>query len=94
MQRRELLKAASLAAVGLSAFPLRWMAGAEPRRQKVLYFTRSAGFEHSVVHRENGQLRKYARARSMSAAIPRGSNSRNTTMRIPKMIWLRAKTDR
>jgi type 1 glutamine amidotransferase len=55
MRRREMLKAASLAAVGLSAFPLRWVAAAE-NRQKLLYFTRSAGFEHSVVRREGDQL--------------------------------------
>jgi type 1 glutamine amidotransferase len=55
MKRREMLKAASLAALGLSAFPLRW-AAAEEKKQKVLYFTRSAGFEHSVVHREGDQL--------------------------------------
>jgi hypothetical protein len=51
-----MLKAASLAAMGLSAFPLRWAAAAEGKRQKVLYFTRSAGFEHSVVRREGGRL--------------------------------------
>ena len=55
MKRREMLKAASLATLGLSAFPLRW-AAAEQKKQKVLYFTRSAGFEHSVVHREGDQL--------------------------------------
>jgi type 1 glutamine amidotransferase len=56
MKRREMLKASSLAALGLSAFPLRWAAAAEAKKQKVLYFTRSAGFEHSVVHRDGDQL--------------------------------------
>ena len=56
MKRREMLKATSLAALGLSAFPLRWVAAAEAKKQKVLYFTRSAGFEHSAVHREGDQL--------------------------------------
>jgi len=56
MKRREMLKATALAALGLSAFPLRWMAAAEGKKQKVLYFTRSAGFEHSVVHREGDRL--------------------------------------
>jgi uncharacterized protein len=55
MNRREMLKAAS-AVLGLSAFPLGWTAAAEPRRQKVLYFTRSVGYEHSVVHRTAGKL--------------------------------------
>jgi type 1 glutamine amidotransferase len=56
MKRREMLKAASAAALGLSAFPLGWAAAGEKKRQKVLYFTRSAGFEHSVVRREDGRL--------------------------------------
>jgi type 1 glutamine amidotransferase len=56
MKRRDMLKAASLAALGFSAFPLRWLAAAEGKKQKVLYFTRSAGYEHSVVHREGDQL--------------------------------------
>jgi hypothetical protein len=29
------------------------VAAAEGKKQKVLYFTRSVGFEHSVVHRED-----------------------------------------
>jgi len=55
MKRRDMLKATSLAALGLSSFPLGW-AAAEEKKQKVLYFTRSAGFEHSVVRREGDQL--------------------------------------
>jgi uncharacterized protein len=56
MNRRDILKGA--AALGLSAFPLgRLTAGeANGAPKKVLYFTRSAGFEHSVVHRNGGQL--------------------------------------
>jgi uncharacterized protein len=56
MKRRDMLKATSAAVLGLSAFPLRWVAAAEKKRQKVLYFTRSAGYEHSVVHREGSRL--------------------------------------
>ena len=56
MKRREMLKATSVAALGLSAFPLGWVAAAGEKKQKVLYFTQSAGFEHSVVHREGGRL--------------------------------------
>ncbi|MFH1920318.1 MAG: ThuA domain-containing protein [Planctomycetota bacterium] len=56
MKRREMLKTASLAALSVSAFPLGWVAAAEEKKQKVLYFTRSAGFEHSVVRREGDQL--------------------------------------
>jgi len=56
MRRRDLLRAASAAALGLTAFPVGWAAGADPKRRKVLYFTRSVGFEHSVVHRPEGGL--------------------------------------
>ncbi len=55
MKRREMLKT-SAAALGLSSFPFGWVAAAEGKKQKVLYFTRSAGFEHSVVHRNGDQL--------------------------------------
>ena len=55
MRRRQMLLTAGAAAVGLSAFPLHWVAAAQ-KRQKVLYFTRSAGFEHSVVKRTGDQL--------------------------------------
>jgi uncharacterized protein len=56
MKRREMLKAASSAAVALSTFPLRWVTAAQPKKQRVLYFTRSAGFVHSVVNRSDSAL--------------------------------------
>lgn len=56
MKRREMLKAASAAVLGPFAFPLGWVAAAERKKQKVLYFTRSAGYEHAAVHREGGRL--------------------------------------
>jgi type 1 glutamine amidotransferase len=52
MQRRSFFRVASAAA--LTAFPAAW--GAGERKYKILYFTRSAGFEHSVVKRQGGQL--------------------------------------
>ncbi len=55
MKRREMLKATGLAIAG-AALPMRWAAAAGRQREKVLYFTRSAGFEHSVVARPEGQL--------------------------------------
>jgi hypothetical protein len=51
MKGRELLKATSAALLGLTTIPFGWTASAQPGRKKVLYFTRSGGFEHSVVHR-------------------------------------------
>jgi hypothetical protein len=56
MNRRELLKTGCGAALGLVSFPLGWTAAAEKRKQRVLYFTRSAGFEHSVVRRTGAEL--------------------------------------
>ncbi len=54
MTRRELMRmgAGAAAVLGLSHFPLRWITAAEPgNRKKVLMFTRSQAFEHSVVKR-------------------------------------------
>ena len=56
MKRRDMLRASSAALLGASAFPLGWAAAAEGKKQKVLYFTQSAGFQHSVVARKNGEL--------------------------------------
>jgi len=62
MKRRDAFKVASAAALGLAAFPWKWAAAAETRKKaearkkRVLYFTRSAGYEHSVVHRNGNRL--------------------------------------
>src|SRR5437868_2397054 len=55
MNRRQLLEtgAAGLA-LGLSPFPLGWTARADAPKKRVLMFTRSQGFEHSVVKRGKG----------------------------------------
>jgi uncharacterized protein len=55
MKRRDFLLTAG-AALGVSAFPGRWAAAAENGQRKVLYFTRSAGYEHSVVRRKGSEL--------------------------------------
>jgi len=55
MNRRDVLASTGAAALGVSAFPLHWVAAADKKRQKVLYFSRSAGFEHDAVKRKNGQ---------------------------------------
>jgi len=49
MRRREFMLAAGAAALGLSTFPLRRAAAAGAKKPKILYFTRSAGYEHSAV---------------------------------------------
>lgn len=53
--RRDLLRTTGTAAIAASAFPLHWVAAADKRKQKVLYFSRSAGFEHDAVKIKNGQ---------------------------------------
>lgn len=54
IDRRDVLRTAG-AAVVASAFPLHWVAAADKKKQKVLYFSRSAGFEHDAVKIKNGQ---------------------------------------
>ena len=56
MKRREMLVRTGAALVGMSAFPLHSVRAAEGKKPKVLYFTRSAGFEHSVVQRKGKEL--------------------------------------
>lgn len=49
MKRRSFVAAAG-AALGLSTFPLGWTPAQEPKKKaRILYFTRSAGYEHSAV---------------------------------------------
>ncbi|MBN2270997.1 MAG: ThuA domain-containing protein [Sedimentisphaerales bacterium] len=55
LNRRDILLAAGVAAVAGSTFPLHWVAAAGKKKQKVLYFTRSAGFEHDAVKVKDGQ---------------------------------------
>jgi type 1 glutamine amidotransferase len=54
MNRRDMLLATG-AVVGMSAFPFGWASAADKKQQKVLFFTRSAGFHHSVVIRKDGK---------------------------------------
>jgi type 1 glutamine amidotransferase len=56
MKRREMMFATGAAVLGLSAFPLRWAAAADKKKPKILYFTKSAGFVHSVVDRKDKPL--------------------------------------
>lgn len=56
MKRREMLLTAGAAVVGMSAFPFAWATAADKKKQKVLFFTRSAGFVHPVVNREGKPL--------------------------------------
>jgi uncharacterized protein len=52
MQRREMLLKTGAAVLGLSAFPLGWARADDKKKPKILYFTKSSGYVHSVVKRE------------------------------------------
>jgi hypothetical protein len=49
MKRREFLLRSGAAALASATFPLGWARAAEGKKTKILYFTRSAGYEHSAV---------------------------------------------
>lgn len=55
MNRRQWLASAGIG-LGLSAFPMGWTAAADSPKRRVLMFTRSQGFEHSVVKRPGKEL--------------------------------------
>lgn len=56
MKRRDFLRTSGLAVVGASTFPLGWISASEKKPQRLLYYTRSTGFEHSAVRWENDEL--------------------------------------
>jgi type 1 glutamine amidotransferase len=55
INRRNMLRATGTVVLAASAFPLHWVAADEKKKQKVLYFTRSAGFEHEAVKIKDGK---------------------------------------
>jgi len=56
--RREAMKTAAVAAAALAGgtFPLGWTRAADNKARKVLFFTKSAGFQHSVITRKGDEL--------------------------------------
>ena len=50
-----MLAATGAAILGVSAFPMNWVAADDKKKQKILYFTRSAGFEHEAIKRKGDQ---------------------------------------
>jgi type 1 glutamine amidotransferase len=54
MKRRDLL-ISSVAALGISQLPLSWTWGADKPKRKILFFTKSGGFEHSSIRRNGDQ---------------------------------------
>jgi type 1 glutamine amidotransferase len=55
IDRRNVLKATGAVVLTTSTFPLHWVAANEKKKQKILYFSRSAGFEHDAVKIKNGK---------------------------------------
>ena len=53
--RRDLLRTTGAVAIAASAFPMQWVAAGDKKKQKVLYFSRSAGFEHGAVKVVDGK---------------------------------------
>jgi type 1 glutamine amidotransferase len=58
MNRRDLLSLAALAGAGLALGPVARTFGqaASGEKKKLLFFTKSTGFQHSVIQRKNGEL--------------------------------------
>lgn len=55
IRRRDMLRVAGATVVAASAFPMEWVSAAGKKKQKILYFTRSAGFEHGAVKLKDGK---------------------------------------
>src|SRR5213080_1701798 len=57
MNRRKMIIGTGAAALGLGlgSFPTGWAAPADGRKQRLLFFTKSSGFEHSVIKRQGDQ---------------------------------------
>jgi type 1 glutamine amidotransferase len=57
MNRRKLIQSAGAATLGLglSQFPLGWAEAAKGPRRRILFFTKSSGFEHPAIKQVNGQ---------------------------------------
>jgi type 1 glutamine amidotransferase len=58
VNRREFLTKTGAAALGLglSAFPFGWAQAAGAPKRRLLFFTKSSGFEHSAIKRKDGKL--------------------------------------
>ncbi len=56
MTRREMIARATLAAVSFGFLPSALAAAPGGKKRKVLFFSKSSGFEHSPIHRRDGGL--------------------------------------
>lgn len=76
MNRRDLLKSAGLAGAGLLVSPLlqRWAAARNEKPRKILFFTRSQGYEHGPITRPRGNPQKLAFAENFMVNLGREHN--------------------
>src|SRR5688500_14831618 len=65
MNRRDVLKAAGFAAAGLALSPFAAAQNAAAERKKVLFFTKSQGFQHSAITRPKKDPQKLAFAEQL-----------------------------
>ncbi len=72
MNRRQLLQRAGAAALALGAsrLPFGWAAPSEGAKKKILVYTRSQAFQHSVVTRKPGKLVAVVDGQEMTYTIP------------------------
>ncbi len=72
MNRRQLLQRAGVAALALGAsrLPFGWAAPSEGAKKKILMYTRSQGFQHSVVTRKPGKLVATVDGQEKTYAVP------------------------
>lgn len=76
MNRRQLLKSAGLAALALGAsrLPFGWTAPAGEAKKKILVYTRSQAFQHSVVTRKPGKLVAVVDGQEKTYTVPGTAN--------------------
>jgi uncharacterized protein len=62
INRRDLLirSGAAAAAIGLARFPLAWSDDSAALRRKLLFFTKSSGYEHSAIKRKSPDVLSHA----------------------------------
>ncbi len=56
MNRRKMIVSTTATAISLGAFPVALHAASSSKKRKVLFFTKSSGFEHSPIHRRDDGL--------------------------------------
>ena len=57
MNRREMIRqtGTALATIGLTDWHTAWASDSKPPKRRILFFSKSSGFEHSAIKRKDGQ---------------------------------------